>query len=97
MPNGYDRGDLVRLSAAFLNASGVPGDPSSITLLTIDPSTTRATYAFGTASVTRATVGAYYMDITPNVTGQWGYRWEGTGGVQAVAETIFAVNPTFKL
>lgn len=97
MPNAWDRDDLVRLAATFMNASGLTGDPSTIYLLTIDPNKNRATYLFGTASITRGATGGYYMDITPSVTGQWGYRWEGTGGIQVVSEQLFVVNPTFKL
>ena len=103
MPGLYDRGDVVHLAATFLGTSGAVGDPSTIYLLLVDPQGNRATHKYGLtpSQIYRSGVGAYYLDLDVEVTGglpgQWGYRWEGTGGVQSAAETYFAVAPTFKL
>jgi hypothetical protein len=88
----YDIGDLVRLRATFVSTDMVtPADPSTIVFRILSPATTVACYAFGTGSITRATVGAYYKDITPDVYGDWAYNVLGTGGVQAVSEWSFQV------
>jgi hypothetical protein len=90
----YDIGDLVRLRATFVSTDMVtPADPSTIVFRTLSPASGVACYGFGSAnaSITRATVGAYYKDITPDVYGDWAYNALGTGGVQAVSEWSFQV------
>lgn len=94
MPNSYDVGDLVRLRATFVSTDLVTtADPSTIIFRTLSPNAGIACYAFGVggASITRAGVGAYYKDITPNAEGQWAYNALATGGVQAVEENTFNV------
>lgn len=92
MPNTYDAGDLVRLRATFVSTDLVtPADPSTMIFRVLSPLTGIACYAYGTGSITRAGVGAYYKDITPNAEGEWAYNALATGGVQAVEETTFLV------
>lgn len=94
MPNSYDIGDLVRLRATFVSTDLVsPADPSTMIFRTLSPLAGVACYSFGAggASITRAGVGAYYKDITPNAHGQWAYSALATGGVQAVSESSFNV------
>jgi len=90
----YDVGDLLRLRATFVSTDLItPADPSTIIFRVQSPATAVACYAFGVpaASVTRAGVGAYYKDITPDVYGQWAYNALATGGVQAAEEWQFTV------
>lgn len=94
MPNTYDIGDLVRLRATFVSTDlTTTADPSTILFRVLAPGAAVACYAFGVggASITRAGVGAYYKDITPNAIGQWAYNALATGGVQAVEENTFNV------
>lgn len=94
MPNTYDIGDLVRLRATFVSTDLItPADPSTIIFRTLSPAAGVACFSFvvAAASITRAGVGAYYKDITPNVVGQWAYNALATGGVQAVEESTFNV------
>lgn len=94
MPNTYDIGDLVRLRATFVSTDLVTlADPSTIIFRTLSPAAGVACYSFSAAgaSITRAGVGAYYKDITPNAQGQWAYTALATGGVQAVEEATFYV------
>lgn len=94
MPNQYDVGDLVRLRATFVSTDLVtPADPSTMIFRVLAPNSGVACYAFGVggASITRAGVGAYYKDITPNAVGNWSYNALATGGVQAVEENTFQV------
>jgi hypothetical protein len=88
----YDIGDLVRLRATFVSTDLVtPADPSTIIFRILSPATSVACYSFVGGSITRATIGAYYKDITPDVYGDWAYNALGTGGVQAVSEWSFQV------
>jgi hypothetical protein len=90
----YDVGDMIRLRATFVSTDLItPADPSTMIFRIQSPATAVACYAFGiaAASVTRAGVGAYYKDITPDVYGQWVYNALATGGVQAVDEWTFTV------
>lgn len=88
----YDIGDLVRLRATFVSTDlTTVADPSVILFRIQSPATFLACYSFGTGSITRSGVGAYYKEITPDVYGDWTYSVVGTGGVQAVEEWTFSV------
>jgi len=88
----YYVGQLIRMRATYVSSDMVtPADPSSIYFRLIYPTGSVATYQFGTASVTRAGVGAYYADVTATVYGAHTYEGLGTGGVQAVNEWHFEV------
>lgn len=94
MPNTYNIGDLVRLRATFVSTDLVTAaDPSTIIFRTMSPVAGIACFSFAVAaaSITRAGVGAYYKDITPNAYGVWAYNALATGGVQAVEESTFNV------
>ena len=95
--NRYDLQDLVRLSATFLSLASAPADPSTVMFLVRSPLGSVATYAFGTASVTRAGVGAYYVEVIPSVAGTWFYRAHGTGGVLENEEWGFIADQSFIL
>lgn len=86
----YDKGDLVRSSVAFLNASSVATDPTTITVKVEDPSQNESTYVYGTdADVVKDSTGNYHLDVTPDETGTWVVRWIGTGTVAQVDEDPF--------
>lgn len=100
MANTYDRGDLVRTTATFIGTANVTADPSQIWCLTIDGRGVRATHRYGLtpSAIFRGGTGGYYLDIdTASASGDWAYRWEGTGIVQQAEETAFNVRTTFKL
>lgn len=93
MANKYDKGDLVRVSAAF-NILGVATDPTTITLKVKNPAGTVSTYTFALGQVTRSGTGAYYKDVSVDSVGLWFYRWEGTGAVVSAGEGYFDAKPT---
>jgi hypothetical protein len=71
-----------------------------VTLYLMTPNGSVASYVYGAAgaSVIRVATGAYVRDTTAaSWPGDWRYRWEGTGGVQAAEEHRFVVAPTFIL
>ncbi|MGE3622492.1 MAG: hypothetical protein AB7H77_01280 [Bdellovibrionales bacterium] len=90
MSNIYDRGDLVRLSAGFADIDGTPGDPSTVTLRVKKPDATVTVHTYP-GDVTKSGTGTYYFDLPLTDSGDWYYRFEGTGAVQAAGEQGFHV------
>lgn len=84
----FDWGDLARFSVSFTDAAGTPTDPTTVTIRLLHPDgATETTYAYGTdAALVRDDVGAYHADYLIDAVGYWGWRWEGTGAVQAAVE-----------
>lgn len=83
MPNEYQIGDLVRLSANFENTSNSPSDPSSIFLrIVVGSADDQFTYPTTTAIV-KDGVGSYHYDLAVNSPGHHYYFWRGFGDVQA--------------
>jgi hypothetical protein len=91
MASTYDKGDLLRLTGTFTNASGTATDPTTITLKIKAPGTALATYTYALSQVTKSSTGVYYKDISLATVGRWFYRWEGTGTVEAAVEGWFEV------
>lgn len=90
----YDIGDLVRVSGAF-TVSDVDTDPTTVTVLYRDPSGNLTTLVYGEdASVVKDATGQYHLDISPDETGKWWFRWVGTGDAQAAEEDYFYIKPT---
>jgi hypothetical protein len=94
--NVYDVGDLVRVTAAFVNAAGAAADPTSVTLRVIAPSGVETSYSSSASpsEVFKSATGSYYADIDVTAHGDWHYRWEGTGAVQSSQAGQFAVAPS---
>lgn len=92
MANAYDVGDLVRISATFANVSGVNADPTTVKAKFKNPAGTVTTYTYGTdVQLVKDATGKYHVDISITSNGEWWYRWEGTGAVQAAEENDFVV------
>ncbi|HUY68594.1 MAG TPA: hypothetical protein VMV79_04770 [Alphaproteobacteria bacterium] len=90
MTNFYDCGDVVRLSADFSDIGGTLADPSAITLRVKQPDATVAVYTYP-SDVMRDGAGAYHYDLSISEPGDWYYRFEGSGAVQAASESLFHV------
>lgn len=91
MSNEYALGQAVRLTGAFLNASGVAANPTAVSvkygvaLVNPPPDPTAITLVFGVdAAVIQDSTGNYHADVLPAVAGNYVYQWIGTGTVQAV-------------
>src|SRR4051812_45273334 len=90
--NGYTRGELVRVSAAFANNAGTAGDPTTVTLKYPAPGATVTTVVYPAAAIVKDSTGNYHAEIdTSTAAGIWRYRWEGTAPVQSAAEGQFTV------
>lgn len=82
----YDRGDLVRLQATF-SISGVPTDPTSVTLYIRQPSGVLTTLVYGVdAGIIKVSTGVYRYDYDASAMGAVTYRWAGTGAAQAAEQ-----------
>lgn len=81
----YDIGDEVRLSVAFTDADGVAADPTTVTCTVRKPDGSTLTPSATGSS------GSYHADIQPDQTGNWHYRFAGTGALVAAEEGQFYV------
>lgn len=86
----FDVGDVVRVYARF-KSSGSYVDPGAVAIKYQDPSgnETSLTYAGGTVS--KASTGVYYADVTIDEAGQWYARVNATGSYQGSSEDAFYV------
>lgn len=89
--NAYDRGDLVRLTATFTDTAGVATDPTTVTCRVRSPAGTTTVDTYSPGSITKDSTGVYHLDVNASESGQWWYRWEGTGAVQQADEGTFSV------
>ena len=95
MASNYDVGDLVRVSLAFTDENGADADTTTVRGRFREPSGTVTTYVFGTDSeLVKDATGNYHFELSPTASGEWRYRGEGTGTVQAAAEGRFVVRAT---
>jgi len=85
-----DIGDAIRLGTTFL-LGDVPTDPSTISLTVTDPAGAATTYTYAAAQIIRSSAGVYYKDVSLPTAGEWLYRFIGTGTVESVAQSRFAV------
>jgi hypothetical protein len=83
----YSIGDLVNLTVVFTGPSG-PVNPTTVTVTVRDP-----TGAVTTITPTLAATGTYIAQVTATVAGEWRWRAQGTGAVQAAGQASFYVQP----
>jgi hypothetical protein len=70
--------ELATLTNTF-SVTGVPTDPTTVSLAITDPTGTTTTYTYAASQITRSATGVYTKDITCSTAGQWTYTWTGTG------------------
>lgn len=70
---------------------GTLQDPSALELIVRPPSGSPTTYTYpgGDGSIVRAAQGSYYFDLTPEIPGQWSYRWIATGNFAGATDQLF--------
>lgn len=78
-------GDARTLRATF-TSSGVPVDPTTITVKIMAPSGTISTYTFAGGDITKVQTGVYDYVLSITSSGKWKYKWFGTGTAQAASE-----------
>lgn len=82
-------GDLVHLTFTT-TVAGVLTDPTTISLLVLDPAAVTTTL-----SPVRDSVGTFHYDYSPAVAGTYLYRWVATGAAQSAQDGSFLVRPAF--
>ena len=85
--------DTVRLAINWQNEDGDDLDPATdVTLLVRSPSATTTTYTYSDTDITRENAGDYYIEITPDESGRWFYRWVASGiGTSKAVEGSFMI------
>lgn len=83
----------VRITARVYADDDANLDPTSLIFKVKDPRGDTTTYTYGVGdTVSKETVGSYYIDLTPAYSGKWFWRWEATGsGFSLAKEGIFYV------
>ena len=90
--NVYNQGDMVRVTAAFVDDDGDAADPTTVTARHKDPSGNVATLVYGSdAALIRDSAGVFHVDIAADEGGFWWYGWYGAGAVVAADENTFFV------
>jgi hypothetical protein len=94
----YMSGSLVTSTATFLDDTGSPADPSTITLKYKTGTGDTVTAVYPDSPVTKVSTGVYQAELDttgfdgPNLQ-LWTVEWIGTGSVQAIAVSTFQVSP----
>lgn len=87
----YAVGALVRVSAWFVS-DGQDVDPSAVQVSIRTPAGVITHHVHGTdAQVVRDSTGRYHYDVSVTASGDWYYRWLGSGTYQAADEQVFKV------
>jgi hypothetical protein len=87
--NIYDVGDAPTLEGDFA-INGVPFDPASVVCRIRKPG---ASSSF-TVATTHPGVGRFAATVVVDKAGDWYYRFEGSGGLEAAGERRFHVRPS---
>jgi hypothetical protein len=83
-----DPNEYATLQNVF-KVSGVPTDPTTVTLTITDP-----TGAVTTPGATHVTTGTWTANVACTITGVWAYLWEGTGTASDAAAGTWTVGTT---
>lgn len=86
-------GDTKRIAINFQDDDGNDIDPDALTFKLMSPTGTVTTAAYGTnAQLVRLNVGDYYVDVVPDESGRWHWRWISSGaGTATVTEGTLVV------
>jgi hypothetical protein len=86
----YHIGDKVKLTATFKDETGALADPTTVVFRALGPS---ASFVYTTpdSHIVRDSIGVYHVILSTDVSGDWAYRFEGTGALTAATERSFFV------
>ncbi len=89
----YDKGDVVRVSAAFTTEAGVAVDPTVVKFAYRAPGdNTTTTFVCGVGTeLVQDGDGCYHVDLHAETAGVWKYRWYSTDVGKAAASGSFLV------
>jgi len=93
MAHSYDKGDLVRISAAFKNSALALVDPNTVTFTINQPDGTVYTKQYGIGyDLVKDSVGNYHIDYYIIQSGIFSYRFSGAGAVTAAGAGMFSAS-----
>lgn len=76
----------VRLAANFTDENDADLDPDTVKFKLLRPDGVEAEYLYATdTEVVRIDTGDYYVDVVPDISGRYFYRWETTGTNKTIA------------
>jgi hypothetical protein len=92
--NVYDKGDLLRITGTFTNASNAAIDPTVVLFKYRNPAGTSTTLTYGVdAALVKSATGIYYVDLDMSSSGVWYAKFQSTGTGQAAAiDTQITIN-----
>jgi hypothetical protein len=90
----YEIETTIELQAIFINSlTGVYIDPTNVKVNILDPTSSQSTQEWPGGTVIRDSLGHFHALVTPTISGNWTYKWRGTGAATATSpDTIFTVN-----
>lgn len=92
MANAYEKGGVLRLSAAFTDQAGTAVDPAALTARWRKPDGSVTVKTYGSdAELVRVSLGNFRVDVDLDVEGEWEYRFAGTGANAAAGKKRFRV------
>lgn len=91
----YIEGDATDLTWSFTNrATGLPADPSTLTLKVRSPRAGLVTYIYGgDPELVRDSEGEFSFHLDLNAGGHWRWRIVGTGTAQRAMQRAIYVRP----
>ena len=86
LPDGsHEIATALQITATFSNTqTGEPSDPTDVTLLLQNPAGEIQTMVFP-GNIVKVATGKYAFTFVPTVSGEWFYKWQGTGAVVATS------------
>ena len=76
----------VRIAANFQDETDTDIDPDTVTFKLLRPDGVDVEYVYVTdPEVVRIDTGDYYVNIVPDISGRYFYRWETTGAYKTIA------------
>lgn len=85
-------GDKIRVAVKFTDITRAEADPDAVHLLVRDPDGTETELFYGVgADVVRDAPGEYHSDVALLTPGEWWFRWEGVGTLNAATESPLQV------
>lgn len=85
-------GNGVEVTVTFTDKSGALADPTTASVVVLDPDGVETTYSGGELSHIGA--GVYTVDFAPAIPGKWWVKGVGSGNVVAVDEDFILVIAT---
>lgn len=88
----YDIGDTPRITETFTDLTGALTDPGAVSCSVRTPDGTTTLYVYPTTAMTNPSLGVYTLDLPLTQSGQYGWKWNGTGasgqGVLIVRKSV---------